>query len=64
MAGSSFDLDIYFYFLPAAAAARTLVVDTLAGDFAHVLGPMMLLHHMRSSHGSLVLDYNVYASWD
>ena len=32
------------------------MVDTLAGDSAPVLGPVMLLHHMRSSHGSLVLD--------
>ena len=57
-AGSSSDLDIRFCFLPAAATG-TLVVDTLAGNSTHVLGSVMLLHHMRNSHASLVLDYNV-----
>ena len=35
------------------------MVDTLAKDYARVLGPMMLFYHMRSSHDSFVLDYNV-----
>ena len=65
MTGSSFDLDIHFFaLLAAAAAAGTLVDDTLAGKFAPVLGLVMLFHHMRSSHGSSVLDCNVWASWD
>ena len=62
MTGSSFDLDIHFFALLAATAAGTLVDDTLAGKSAPVLGPVMLLHHMRSSHGSSVLDCNVWAS--
>ena len=64
MTGSSFDLDIHFFALLAVAAVGTLVDDTLAGKSTPVLGPVMLLHHMRSSHGSLVLDCNAWASWD
>ena len=64
MTGSSSDLDIHFFDLLAAAAARTLVDDTLYGNFAPIFDLMMLLHHMRSSHGSSVLDCNVWASWD
>ena len=59
MTGSSSDLDIYFFAFSAAAVAGTLVDDTLAENFALVFGLVTLLHHMRSSHGSLVLDYNV-----
>ena len=64
MTGSSFDLDIHFFALLTVAAAGTLVDDTLARKSAPVLGHVMLLHHMRSSHGSSVLDCNVWASWD
>ena len=64
MTGSFFDLDIHFFTLHAAAAAGTLVDDTLAENSATVLDLVMLLHHMRSSHGSSVLDCNVWASWD
>ena len=65
MIGSSSDLDIHFFdLLAAAAAARTLVDDTLVGNFAPIFDLVMLLHHMRSSHGSSVLDCNVWASWD
>ena len=64
MTGSSFDLDIHFFALLVVVAAGTLVDDTLAGKPAPVLGPVMLLHHMRSSHDSSVLDCNVWASWD
>ena len=66
MTGSSSDLDIHFFDLLSVvpAAAGTLVDDTLAGNSAPVFDLVMLLHHMRSSHGSSVLDYNVWASWD
>ena len=64
MTGSSSDLDIHFFALPAAAAAGTLVDDTLAGNSASVFDLVMFLLHMRSSHGSSVLDCNVWASWD
>ena len=65
MTGSSSDVDIHFFDLPAAAAAAgTLVDDTLAGNSTPVFNLVMLLHHMRSSHGSSVLDCNVWASWD
>ena len=64
MTGSSSDLDIHLFALVAAAVAGTLVDDTLAENSAPIFGLVMLLHHMRSSHGSLVLDCNVWASWD
>ena len=64
MTGSSSDLDIHFFDLLATAAAETLVDDTLAGNSAPVFDLVMLIHHMRSSHGSPVLDCNVWASWD
>ena len=64
MIGSSSDLDIHFFDLLAAAVAGTLVDDTLAGNSAPVFNLVMLLHHMRSSHGSSVMDCNVWASWD
>ena len=59
MTGSSFDLDIHFFALLAVVAAGTFVDDTFAGNSAPVFGLVMILHHMRSSHGSLVLDCNV-----
>ena len=64
MTGSSSDLDIHFFALLAAAAVGTLVDDTFAGNSAPVFGLVMLLHHMRSSYGSSVLDCSVWASWD
>ena len=64
MTGSSSDLDIHLFDLLAAAATGTLVDDTLAGNSTLVFDLVMLLHHMRSSHGSLVLDCNVWESWD
>ena len=64
MTGSSYDLDIHFFDLHAAAADGTLVDDTLARNSAPIFNLVMLLHHMRSSHGSSVLDCNVWASWD
>ena len=64
MTGSSSDLDIHFFDLLAFVAAGTLVDDTLAGNSALVFDLVMLLHHMRSSHGSSELDCNVWASWD
>ena len=56
MTGSSSDLDIHFFDLLAIAAAGTLVDDTLAGNSASVFDLVMHLHHIRSSHGSSVLD--------
>ena len=64
MTRSSSDLDIHFFALLAIATAGTLVDDTLAGNSAPVFVLVMLPHHMRSSHGSLVLDCSVWASWD
>ena len=64
MTGSSSNLDIHFFALLDVAAAGTLVDDTLFGNSTPVFGFVMLLHHMRSSHGSLVLDCNVWVSWD
>ena len=64
MIGSSSDLDIHFFDLLVVAVAGTLVDDTLARNSAPVFDLVMLLHHMRSSHGSSVLDCNVWASWD
>ena len=63
MTGSSSDLDIHLFDLLVAAAAGTLVDDTLAGNSTPVFDLVMLLHHMRSSHVSSVLDCNVWASW-
>ena len=48
--------------LPVAAAG-TLVEHTSAESFAHVLGLVVLLHHKRNSHGSLMLGYNGLAGW-
>ena len=59
---SFFDLDIHFSPLPVAAAG-TLVKHTPAKNFAHVLGLVVLLHHKRNSHGSLMLGYNGLAGW-
>ena len=64
MIGSSSDLDIHFFDLLAGAAAGTLVDDTLARNATPIFDLVMLLHHMRSSHGSSLLDCNVWASWD
>ena len=64
MTRSSSDLDIFLFSFLAVVAAGTLVDDYLAGNSTPVFGLVMLLHHMRSSHGSLVLDCNVWASWD
>ena len=64
MTGSSSDLDIHFFDLFAAAATGTLVDDTLAGNFAPVFDLVTFLHHMRRSHGSSMLDCNVWTSWD
>ena len=64
MTRSSSDLDIHFFTLLAIVVVGTLVDDTLAINFAPVFGLVMLIHHMRSSHGSSVLDCNVWASWD
>ena len=64
MTGSSSNLDIHFFDLPAVATSGTLVDDTLARNSAPIFDLVMLLHHMRSSHGSSVLDCNVWASWD
>ena len=59
---SFFYFDIHFCPLPVAATG-TLVEHTLAEIFAHVLGRVMLLHHKRNSHGSLMLGYNGMAGW-
>ena len=56
---SSFDLDIHFYSLLVVATVGTLVDYILAEILAHVLGPVMLLNHMRSSHGPLLLVCSV-----
>ena len=64
MTGSSSNLDIHFFDLLAVAAAGTLVDDTLARNSAPIFDLVMLLYHMRSSHGSSVLDCNVWVSWD
>ena len=64
MTRSSSDFDINLFDLLPTAAARTLVDDTLAGNFSLVFDLVLLIHHMRSSHGSSMLDCNVWASWD
>ena len=64
MTGSASGLDIHLFDLLATVAAGTLVDDTLVGNSTPVFDLVMLLHHMRSYHGSLVLDCNVWASWD
>ena len=64
MIGSSSDLDIHFFDLLDATVAGTLVDDTLAGNSTPFFDLVMLLHHMRSSHGSSVLNCNMWASWD
>ena len=56
------DLIIHFFHLLAAVVAGTLVDDTLAGNSTPVFDLVMLLHLMKSSHGSSVLDCNVWAS--
>ena len=62
MVGSSFDPDIHFCYLLHAAAAGTLVAaDILAKDDVPALGHVMPLHHMRNSHGSLVLGCSALA---
>ena len=64
MIGSSSDLDIHFFDLLDAAAAGTLVDDTLARNSSLIFDLVMRFHHMINSHGSSVLDCNVWASWD
>ena len=64
MNGSSSDLDIHFFDILVVVAAGTLVDDTLARNSAPVFDLMMLLHQMRSYHGSSMLDCNVWANWD
>ena len=62
MVESSSDPDIHFYFHLLDDAAGTLVAaDILVEDAIHALGLVMPLHHMRNSHGSSVLDCNVWA---
>ena len=61
MVESSYDPDNHFCMHPFAAAAGTLVaVDILVEDSVNALGLVMPLHHVRNSHGSLVLDCNVW----
>ena len=63
MVESSFDPDSHFYLHPLDAAAGTLVAaDILVEDSIHALGLVVPLYHMRNSHGSSMLDYNVWAS--
>ena len=63
MVESSFDPDSHFCLHPLdAVAAGTLVAtDILVEDSVHALGLVVPLHHMRNSHGSSVLDCNVWA---
>ena len=62
MVESSFDPDIHFCLHPLDVAAGTLVAAGIpVEDSVHALGPIMPLHHMRNSHGSSVLDCNVWA---
>ena len=62
MVESSYDPDSHLCLHPLDAAAGTLVVaDITVEDYVHALGLVMPLHHMRNSHGSLVLDCNVWA---
>ena len=62
MVESSYDLDNHFCLHPFDAAAGTLVaIDIPVEDSVHALGLVMPLHHMRNSHGSSVLDCNVWA---
>ena len=64
MTRSFSDIDIHFFDLLAAASGGTFMDDTLAENPAPVFDLVMLLHHVRSSHGFSVLDYNVWPSWD
>ena len=58
----SFDSGTRFYFHLLAVAARILVVaDIPVEDSVHALGLMRPLHHMKSFHGSSVLDDSVLA---
>ena len=58
----SSDPDIHLCFHLLAAAIGTLVAtDILVEDVVPTLGRVMPLHHMRNSHGSLVLDFILWA---
>ena len=62
MVESSYDPDNHFCFHPFDAVVGTLVAaDIPVKDYVHALGLVMPLHHMRNSHGSSVLDCNVWA---
>ena len=61
MVGFSSDPDIHFCLHLLVVAAGTLVaVDILVEDVVPALGRVIPLHHMRNSHGSLVLNYSVW----
>ena len=61
MVESFFDPDSRSCLHPLDATAGTLVAaDIPVEDSVHALGLVMLLHHMRNYHGSLVLDCNVW----
>ena len=57
------DLGILLYCPSAVVVLGTWVEHKLDGNFVQVWGPAVLLHHMKSFHGSLVLVYSVLASW-
>ena len=62
MVESSYDPDSHFCLHPLDAAAGTLVVvDNPVEDSIQAMGLVMPLHDMRNSHGSSVLDCNVWA---
>ena len=61
MVGFSSDPDFHFFLQLLSAAAGTLVAaDILVEDAVPTLGRVVPLHHMRNSHGSLVLDCSVW----
>ena len=62
MVESSYDADSHSCLHPLDVAAGTLVAaDIPVKDSVHALGLVLPLHHMRNSHGSSVLDCNVWA---
>ena len=63
MIESFYNPDILLYCPSAAVVLGTWVEHKSDGNFVQVWGLAMLLHHMKSFPGSLVLVYSLLASW-
>ena len=55
--------DILLYCPSTTAILGTMAEHKPNGDYVQVWGPVVLLPHMKSFHGSSVLVYSVLESW-